>query len=52
LAYGRLGFFKYPMFHLYCMVAYALGEKRFDWATKKIRQYLGRSPQFGTVGKT
>jgi|SRR5579871_200710 len=45
--YGRLGFYKYPMFYLYCVVGYILGEKRFDSATKLIRLYLGRSPQFG-----
>jgi len=50
-AYGRMGFFKYPMFHLYCLTAYVLGERRFDLATKKIRQRLGRSPLFGSVGK-
>lgn len=50
-SYGRLGFFKYPMFHLYCLVAYILGEERFDRATKKIREILGRSPQFGVVAK-
>ena len=50
-AYGRMGFFKYPSFHLYCAVAYVLGEKRFDLVTKEIRQRLGRSPQFGSFGK-
>ena len=46
-AYGRLGFYKYPMFYLYCIVAYILGEDRFDSMTGRIRGYLGRSPQFG-----
>jgi len=50
-AYGRMGFSKYPMFHLYCATAYVLGERRFDLATKAIRQHLGRSPQFGVLGK-
>jgi abequosyltransferase len=50
-AYGRMGFFKYPMFHLYCVVAYILKVKKFDLATDKIRQWLGRSPHFGSVGK-
>jgi abequosyltransferase len=50
-AYGRMGFFKYPMFHLYCVVGYILGAKNFDLATDKIRKYLGRSPHFGGVGK-
>jgi len=27
--FGRMGFKKYPMFHLYCFVAYILGKKRF-----------------------
>jgi abequosyltransferase len=50
-AYGRMGFSRYPMFHLYCLVAYLLGEKNFDRATKVIRKHLGHSPQFGVVGK-
>lgn len=50
-AYGHMGFFKYPMFHLYCIVAYTLGSKKFDLATDKIRQWLGRSPHFGIIGK-
>jgi abequosyltransferase len=50
-AYGRMGFFKYPMFHAYSFVAYVLGERRFDLATKKIRQHLGHTPQFGSIGK-
>ena len=50
-AYGKMGFFKYPMFHLYCMAAYLLGEKRFDRLTKIIRERLGHSPRFGVVSK-
>jgi glycosyltransferase involved in cell wall biosynthesis len=46
-AYGKLGFYKYPMFYLYCVVGYLLGEVRFDSVTRRIRGYLGRSPQFG-----
>ena len=49
--FGKMGFFKYPMFHLYCVVAYFLGEKKFDLATKAIRNRLGRTPHFGTIGK-
>jgi glycosyltransferase involved in cell wall biosynthesis len=49
--YGRMGFFRYPMFHLYCVAAYILGERRFDLATKAIRQRLGHSPRFGMVRK-
>jgi abequosyltransferase len=46
-AYGKLGFYKYPMFYLYCVVGYLLGEGNFDSVTRRIRGYLGRSPQFG-----
>jgi glycosyltransferase involved in cell wall biosynthesis len=46
-AYGKLGFYKYPMFYLYCVVGYLLGEGKFDSLTRRIRGYLGRSPQFG-----
>jgi abequosyltransferase len=46
-AYGKLGFYKYPMFYLYCAVGYLLGEGKFDSVTRRIRGYLGRSPHFG-----
>ena len=45
--YGRMGFSKYPLFHLYFMLAYALGERGFDRLTAIIRKRLGHSPQFG-----
>jgi len=47
LRFARLGFYRYPIFHLYCVAAYLLGEKRFDAMTRRVREYLGRSPQFG-----
>ena len=50
-AYARMGFSRFPMFHLYCVIAYILGERRFDLVTKFIRERLGRSPHFGSVGK-
>ena len=49
--YARMGFSKYPMFHLYCILGYMLGVKRFDRLTQEIRRILGRSPQFGVIGK-
>jgi hypothetical protein len=50
-AYGRMGFYKYPMFHLYCLAAYCLGERNFDLVTRAVRRRMGRSPQFGAIGK-
>ena len=47
--YGRMGFAKYPLFHLYFLLGYLLGEKRFDALTAVIRKRLGRSPRFGKV---
>jgi len=44
--YGRMGFARYPLFHLYFLLAYLLGEKRFDALTAFIRKRLGHSPQF------
>ena len=44
--YGRIGFAKYPFFHLYFLSAYLLGEKKFDALTARIRKKLGRSPHF------
>ena len=47
--YGRMGFAKYPLFHVYFLLGYALGEKRFDALTAVIRKFLGRSPRFGKL---
>jgi hypothetical protein len=47
--YSRMGFSRYPMFHLYCAVGYALGEGKFDMMTRFVRGILGRSPQFSSV---
>lgn len=45
--FARMGFYRYPSFHFYLLAAYLLGEKRCDQVTRKIREHLGRSPQFG-----
>ena len=45
--FARMGLYRYPLFHLNCLAAYLLGEKRCDAATRIVRGYLGRSPQFG-----
>lgn len=47
LKFARMGFYRYPLFHLNCLVTYLLGEKGSDAATRIVRGYLGRSPQFG-----
>lgn len=47
--YGRMGFARYPLFHLYFVLGYLLGEKKFDALTAVIRKRLGRSPQFGRL---
>ena len=48
-AYGHMGFARYPLYHLYFVLGYLLGEKRFDALTALIRGPLGRSPRFGRV---
>jgi hypothetical protein len=45
-AFGKMGFSRYPLFHLYFLLGYLLGEKRFDALTAVIRKRLGRSPRF------
>lgn len=47
--YGRMGFARYPLFHLYFLLAYLLGEKRFDAMTAIIRRRLGHTPQLGKL---
>lgn len=45
--YGRMGFYRYPMFHVYFLVAYILGDRKFDSMTKFIKRFLGRTPHLG-----
>jgi hypothetical protein len=47
--YGRLGFARHPLFHVYFLLAYLLGERRFDQITAVIRRRLGRSPRFSKI---
>jgi glycosyltransferase involved in cell wall biosynthesis len=44
--FGRMGFAKYPLFHLYFVLGYLLGETKFDALTAVIRKRLGRTPRF------
>jgi glycosyltransferase involved in cell wall biosynthesis len=44
--YGRMGFACHPLFHLYFLLGYLLGEKRFDALTAIVRKRLGHTPQF------
>jgi abequosyltransferase len=48
-SFGAMGFSRYPMFHVYCLLGYALGARKCDYLTKTIRSLLGRSPQFGAI---
>ncbi len=47
--YGRMGFARYPLFHMYFFLGYVLGEKRFDVLTAVIRRRLGHTPQLGKL---
>lgn len=49
--YCRMGFWRYPMFHLYCAVCYLLGARRFDWLTRAVRGLLGRNVRFGMMAR-
>ena len=47
--YGRMGFSKHPLFHVYFLLGYLLGDKRFDALITTIRKRLGRSPRLGNL---
>ena len=47
--YGKMGFSKYPLFHLYFFLGYLIGEKRFDAMTAFVRGRMGSSPRFSKV---
>lgn len=49
LEFAKLGFYRYPAFHLYCWSGYLLGQRRCDSITRTIRGKLGRTPQFGIM---
>ncbi len=45
-AFGSMGFAKFPLFHMYFLLGYLLGEKRCDAWSDRIRRRIGRSPRF------
>ena len=45
--YGRMGFDRYLMFHVYCFAGYVLGAGNLDRMSGLLRGVLGRSPQLG-----
>jgi glycosyltransferase involved in cell wall biosynthesis len=47
--YASMGFWRYPMFHLYVLLCYCFKQRRFDALVKFIRGTLGRSPHFGAA---
>jgi abequosyltransferase len=47
--YASMGFWRYPMFHLYAWLCYCFKQRGFDALVKFIRGTLGRSPQFGVT---
>lgn len=49
--FGRIGFARYPLFHVYFLLGYLLGEKRFDALTAIFRKRLGRTARFGIAAE-
>ena len=49
--FSKMGFARYPLFHVYFIVGYLLGARRFDRCVKLVRTSLGRSPHFGNIRK-
>jgi glycosyltransferase involved in cell wall biosynthesis len=45
--FSAMGFGRHPLFHVYFVLGYLLGEGGFDRLTRMVRRALGRSPQFG-----
>lgn len=46
---ARMGFWRYPMFHAYCIGGYLLGTRNCDSLNRHVRSVFGRSPQFGYI---
>jgi len=47
--FGRLGFDRYPTFHVYCAAGYVLKQRSCDALIKTVRGFLGSSPRWGTA---
>ncbi len=47
--FGDMGFRRYPMFHLYSIGCFLLGERGSEVMIRTARRLLGRSPQFGGI---
>lgn len=45
--FGKMGFSKYWLFHVYFALGYVLGARRLDACIKVSRKMLGHSPRFG-----
>ncbi len=54
LALAKLGFWRYPLFHVYFFALFILGSERTDDFIKMIKSRLGHTPRFGaaSMGKT
>ncbi|WP_081662474.1 glycosyltransferase family 2 protein [Thermithiobacillus tepidarius DSM 3134] len=46
---ARLGFWRNPMFYIYCAMVLSLGSGRIDAVTRFVRCRLGHSPRIGRV---
>jgi glycosyltransferase involved in cell wall biosynthesis len=45
----KMGFLKYPLFHIIIFLAYSLKKNRFDAFVSRIRAHLGRTPRLGSL---
>lgn len=50
LALGKLGLWRYPLFHIYFSALLILGPARTDSIIKMIKNKLGHTPRFGAAG--
>lgn len=50
LALGKLGLWRYPLFHIYFLALLILGPARTDSIIKMIKHKLGHTPRFGAAG--
>lgn len=49
VALAKLGFWRYPLFHLYFITLLVLGPDRSDSIIKMIKKRLGHTPRFGAA---
>ena len=46
---AKMGFWRSPMFFIYCILLMTLGQRRVDRLIERVKQHVGHTPLLGRV---